>query len=134
MAPILQQEGEFLDQESLPRIDDSSVPIDNLVRRGLVGSSRTLRSAGRDSSFFARLRRSSQPRTSASLAAAEAKSAADTSVVVHSRFNLSVRSGQDRRLLARQRIEIWQNQARGLKVRRHFDEQDQLVAGEWRQG
>jgi RNA polymerase sigma factor (sigma-70 family) len=81
--------------------------------------------------------RSSAPAVSAAellqrSADAEARFLSDPSVVVHRAFSLSVRTRGDARLLARQRIETWQSQARGLKVRRLFDEQDKLIAGEWR--
>jgi RNA polymerase sigma factor (sigma-70 family) len=66
---------------------------------------------------------------------AEQTIAANPEVVLHRTINL-----EERRLdpgkgtgnvIARQRIETWQSAARGIKLRRIYDEDNQLIAGEW---
>ncbi|HKY45303.1 MAG TPA: RNA polymerase sigma factor, partial [Pyrinomonadaceae bacterium] len=50
-------------------------------------------------------------------------------LVVHRTINFEQRLAG--RVVARQRIETWQSAARELKVRRLYDEQNNLIAGEW---
>jgi RNA polymerase sigma factor (sigma-70 family) len=64
-------------------------------------------------------------------AVAEETMAADPSVVLHRTVNLEERRAQGGDLISRRRIEVWQSAARGLRLRRIYDEQNQLVAGEW---
>lgn len=101
-------------------------------RRALVG---IVASAVIIATFL--LFRSSPPSVTAAellqrAAEADVRASSDPSVVVHRAFSLSVRTPSDGRTISRQRIETWQSTARGLKVRRLFDEQDKLIAGEWR--
>jgi hypothetical protein len=56
---------------------------------------------------------------------------ADASLVVHRTFQLEESGGGAR---TRRRVEVWQSAARGLKVRRVFDGEGKLVAGEWDAG
>lgn len=63
-------------------------------------------------------------------AAAEATTAADTRLVLHRTISLETqRPGAG--APERRRIEVWQSAARGEKVRRVYDEQGTLLAGEW---
>jgi RNA polymerase sigma factor (sigma-70 family) len=101
-------------------------------RRALVG---TLASAIVVAGFL--LFRSSPPTVTAAellrrSAEADVRTASDPNVVVHRAIKLSVKTSADARTISRQRIETWQSTARGLKVRRLFDDRDKLVAGEWR--
>ncbi|HEX8138836.1 MAG TPA: RNA polymerase sigma factor [Pyrinomonadaceae bacterium] len=64
-------------------------------------------------------------------AVAEQAMAADPSVVLHRTINLEERRSQGGDLISRRRIEVWQSAARGLKLRRIYDEQNHLIAGEW---
>jgi RNA polymerase sigma factor (sigma-70 family) len=63
--------------------------------------------------------------------AAEEKLAGNTEQVFHSRLRFEEWADSGGRLVARNRIEVWQSPARELKVRRVFDEQGNLLAGEW---
>lgn len=61
--------------------------------------------------------------------AAESAEAADTSVAVHRVINLEVLEGGGGPAL-RRRVEIWQSAARGVTVRRVYDEEGRAVIGE----
>jgi hypothetical protein len=53
-------------------------------------------------------------------------------VVQHRILDFDERRPVDGRVIARRRIEDWQSGARGVRVRRLYDEKNQLIAGEWR--
>ncbi len=61
---------------------------------------------------------------------AEESVAGNPDVVVHRTINLEERRAGGRDLIARQRIEVWQSTARGIKLRRLYDERNVLIAGE----
>ena len=63
--------------------------------------------------------------------AAEAQMAQPTEVT-HRAIDLEERDAESNRLIARHRVEVWQSVARGVKARRLYNEQNQLIAGEWR--
>ena len=52
-------------------------------------------------------------------------------VVVHRVLLLEERRPPDRTVVSRRRVELWQDGARGVAVRRLYDERDRLSAGEW---
>ncbi|MBA2732687.1 MAG: sigma-70 family RNA polymerase sigma factor [Acidobacteria bacterium] len=62
---------------------------------------------------------------------AEEMIAANPGIVLHRKINLEERRPNGGDLLARHRIEVWQNAAHGIRLRRIYDEQNRLVAGEW---
>src|SRR5258706_5708864 len=66
---------------------------------------------------------------------AEQTIAANPEVVLHRTINLEERRLDPARgtgnVIARQRIESWQSAAQGLNLRRIYDEQNNLIAGEW---
>ena len=62
---------------------------------------------------------------------AEEALAQNPALVVHRTINFEERLANGGQVIARQRIEIWQSAARKLKLRRLYDEQNNLVAGEW---
>jgi DNA-directed RNA polymerase specialized sigma24 family protein len=53
--------------------------------------------------------------------------------VLQRSLNLEEVEQPSSRIVARGKIEIWQSGAKGVRVRRLFDENNQLVAGEWTQ-
>jgi RNA polymerase sigma factor (sigma-70 family) len=53
-------------------------------------------------------------------------------VIQHRMLDLEERRPADGRVIARRRIEDWQSGERGVRVRRLYDEKNQLIAGEWR--
>ena len=63
-------------------------------------------------------------------ALAEDQAAADVGSVVHRTFHVEGSAGKGAQT-ARQRVEVWQSAARGLKLRRVYDREGLLVAGEW---
>lgn len=62
---------------------------------------------------------------------AEGVTAGEVGTVVHRTINIEERRLDRSDSTVRRRIEIWQSAARGLKLRRLYDEQNHLVAGEW---
>jgi hypothetical protein len=62
---------------------------------------------------------------------AEKSIAADPEVVLHRTLNLEERQPNSGNVIARHRIETWQSAAQGIKLRRIYDEQNNLIAGEW---
>ncbi len=62
---------------------------------------------------------------------AEEALAAERGAVVHRTINLEERSLDGNGTTVRRRVEIWQSASRGLKLRRLFDDQNRLVAGDW---
>ena len=52
-------------------------------------------------------------------------------LVLHRTINFEERVANDGQVVSRQRIEIWQSAARELKLRRLYNEQNNLIAGEW---
>jgi RNA polymerase sigma factor (sigma-70 family) len=62
---------------------------------------------------------------------AEETIAGNREVAVHRTINLEERRAQNGVLLSRHRIEVWQSAAHGVRLRRIYDEQNNLVAGEW---
>lgn len=62
---------------------------------------------------------------------AEETIAANPKIVLHRTINLEERRAHGGELLARHRIEIWQSAAHGIRLRRIYDQQNGLVAGEW---
>ena len=64
-------------------------------------------------------------------AAAEEITAGNPGLVLHRTINLEERKERGGALIARRRIEVWQSAAQGLNLRRVYDDQNILVAGEW---
>ena len=62
---------------------------------------------------------------------AEETVAANPLIVMHRTIHLEERRPNGGHLLARHRIEVWQSAAHGIRLRRIYDEQNHLVAGEW---
>jgi RNA polymerase sigma factor (sigma-70 family) len=62
---------------------------------------------------------------------AEQTLAGNREVALHRTINLEERRAQNGVLLSRHRIEVWQSAAHGVRLRRIYDEQNNLVAGEW---
>jgi len=63
-------------------------------------------------------------------AASDLAAAGNAEVVLHRTINLEERvNGGDP--VARHRIEVWQSAGQGIKLRRLYDEQSTLIAGEW---
>jgi RNA polymerase sigma factor (sigma-70 family) len=62
---------------------------------------------------------------------AEQTIAGDPAIVLHRTINMEERRAKGGALISRRRIEIWQSAARGIRLRRIYDEQQGLVAGEW---
>ena len=63
--------------------------------------------------------------------AADDAAAADPQVVLHRTILLEERRGDTEDLIVRKRIEIWQSKLHGIKLRRVYDDKDNLLAGEW---
>jgi RNA polymerase sigma factor (sigma-70 family) len=64
-------------------------------------------------------------------ALAEEAIANESGAVVHRSVTLEERDSNAREATVRHRLEIWQSNSRHLKVRRLFDDQNRLVAGDW---
>jgi RNA polymerase sigma factor (sigma-70 family) len=62
----------------------------------------------------------------------EEKINSDPGVIQHRILDYEVRHPADGRVISRWRIEDYRSGARGIKVRRLYDEKDRLIAGEWR--
>ena len=62
---------------------------------------------------------------------AEEAMAAERGFVAHRALTLEERSLDGSGATVRHRLEVWQSASRGLKVRRLFDDQNHLVAGDW---
>jgi RNA polymerase sigma factor (sigma-70 family) len=62
---------------------------------------------------------------------AEENIAANPEVVLHRTINLEERLVNAGNVVTRHRIESWQSAAQGIKLRRIYDEQNNLIAGEW---
>ncbi|HEX9422019.1 MAG TPA: RNA polymerase sigma factor [Pyrinomonadaceae bacterium] len=63
---------------------------------------------------------------------AEEIAAANTSTATHRTLQIEERRGSlDGEVIARRRVELWQSAARGVTVRRVYDDRGQLLAGEW---
>jgi len=62
---------------------------------------------------------------------AEEVTAGEVGTVVHRSITIEERRLDGSDATVRRRVESWQSAARGLKLRRLYDEQNQLVAGEW---
>ena len=62
---------------------------------------------------------------------ADEVSAGEPGTVIHRTVNIEERRLDGSNPTVRSRVEIWQSAARGLKLRRLYDEQNHLVAGEW---
>lgn len=62
---------------------------------------------------------------------AEENIAANPQVVLHRTINLEERLPNTGNIIGRHRIEAWQSVAQGIKLRRIYDEQNNLIAGEW---
>jgi RNA polymerase sigma factor (sigma-70 family) len=65
-------------------------------------------------------------------AAAEELVGGSVDVVLHRTLSLEEHRAAEGESAARRRIEIWKSAARGVTVRRVFDERGRLLAGEWR--
>ncbi|HKP72817.1 MAG TPA: sigma-70 family RNA polymerase sigma factor, partial [Pyrinomonadaceae bacterium] len=61
----------------------------------------------------------------------EQAAAADVNAATHRTIILEERRAGSRDVVSRRRVEVWQSAARGAKVRRVYDEQNALDAGEW---
>jgi DNA-directed RNA polymerase specialized sigma24 family protein len=64
--------------------------------------------------------------------ATEETLAALTDLVIHRTVDLEERRGERGDLIARSKMEIWQSGEKGISARRLYNEQNQLVAGDWR--
>jgi hypothetical protein len=62
---------------------------------------------------------------------AEETVAGNPEIVLHRTINLEERRRSEGPVVVRHRIEVWQSAAHGIKLRRIYDEQNKLVAGEW---
>ena len=62
---------------------------------------------------------------------AEEASAGELGTVIHRTINIEERRLDGNNPPVRSRVELWQSAARGLKLRRLYDERNHLVAGEW---
>jgi RNA polymerase sigma factor (sigma-70 family) len=62
---------------------------------------------------------------------AEENIAANPQVVLHRTINFEERLPNAGNVIRRHRIESWQSVAQGIKLRRIYDEQNNLIAGEW---
>jgi RNA polymerase sigma factor (sigma-70 family) len=62
---------------------------------------------------------------------AEEAMASSPEVVIHRTINLEERASNSPEVISRRRIEVWQSAAQGIKLRRIYDEQNNLIAGEW---
>jgi RNA polymerase sigma factor (sigma-70 family) len=63
--------------------------------------------------------------------AADDAAAGDAEVVLHRTINLEERRVNGGDLVARHRIEVWQSTVHGINLRRLYDDQSTLIAGEW---
>jgi len=63
--------------------------------------------------------------------AVEARLAGEKTQVAHRTFKIETLNPATGEILARRRVELWQNGDRGLAARRLYDEQGHLIAGEW---
>ncbi len=63
---------------------------------------------------------------------AEQALAARTDTVLHRGITVEERNANNGALIARHRIEIWHSAENGITARRVFDDQNNLVAGDWR--
>ncbi|HEV3468676.1 MAG TPA: sigma-70 family RNA polymerase sigma factor [Pyrinomonadaceae bacterium] len=61
----------------------------------------------------------------------ERSAAADPSLVLHRILYLEERDARGGGAPSRRRVEVWQSAARGLGVRRLYDEKNELIAGAW---
>lgn len=61
----------------------------------------------------------------------EETAALESDLIVHRIFSLEERHSPAGALVSRRKIEVWLNAQKGLKARRVFDENNQIVAGEW---
>ena len=66
-------------------------------------------------------------------AQAESALAADAALVLHNTFFIEESTGKGAPS-SRRRVEVWQSAARGLKLRRVYDRENNLIAGEWETG
>ncbi len=66
-------------------------------------------------------------------AVAEASLASRTDLALHRTLSLEESDPASGRIISRRRVEVWQSAAKGIKARRLYDEQNQLIAGEWQQ-
>jgi RNA polymerase sigma factor (sigma-70 family) len=57
--------------------------------------------------------------------------ASNPEIVIHRTIELEERAGNSADVISRRRIEVWQSAAQGIKLRRIYDEQNNLIAGEW---
>lgn len=64
---------------------------------------------------------------------AEAQLAQDAARATHRNFRVETREVSTGRLIAQQRVELWQSQSHGVTARRLFDERNRVIAGEWQQ-
>jgi DNA-directed RNA polymerase specialized sigma24 family protein len=62
---------------------------------------------------------------------AETQMAQDTTRATHRNLRVETRDPATGRLIATQRVELWQSQAHGITARRLYDERNRLIAGEW---
>jgi DNA-directed RNA polymerase specialized sigma24 family protein len=63
--------------------------------------------------------------------ATEARFAGERGQVTHRTFKLETRDAATGQVHAQRRVELWQSAAHGIVARRLYNEQNQLVAGEW---
>jgi hypothetical protein len=58
---------------------------------------------------------------------------ADANIVVHRAWRVEARRLPEGRLLSRRRVEVWQRGGGGITIRRAFDTNNHIVAGEWQE-
>lgn len=63
--------------------------------------------------------------------AADEAAAGNTELVLHRTIDLEERRVNGGDLVAHHRIEVWQSAVQGIKLRRLYDDQSTLIAGEW---
>jgi RNA polymerase sigma factor (sigma-70 family) len=63
--------------------------------------------------------------------ASEERAAAKGDLVVHRVSSFEERRPNDGALIARRKVEAWSDLARGIRVRRVYDEKEQIIAADW---
>ncbi|HEY8186043.1 MAG TPA: sigma-70 family RNA polymerase sigma factor [Pyrinomonadaceae bacterium] len=63
--------------------------------------------------------------------AADEAAAASPEVLVHRTINFEERKVNGDELIAHHRIEVWQSSLQGIRLRRVYDDQNKVIAGEW---
>ncbi len=56
---------------------------------------------------------------------------ANPEIAVHRVYNVEQRNGETGELIERQRMDVWQSSAKGLKIRRFYDNKERLILADW---